>query len=125
MNLLLDTHILLWWLADDSSLSSEARTIISSTKNFAFVSTASIWEISIKKSLGKLKVPEDLDVAISTSGFQTLDITLPHAQLAGSLPRHHDDPFDRMLIAQAMVEKLTIITHDKGFKDYETPLILT
>lgn len=125
MNVLLDTHVLLWWLDDNPLLSAKARTIISSSKNLAFVSAASIWEISIKKSLGKLKVPDNLDTAISTSGFQTLDIAMPHAAIAGSLSRHHDDPFDRMLIAQAIAEKLTIITHDKRFKHYEIPLILT
>jgi len=124
MKTLLDTHALLWWLADDPALSVEARTIISSTKNIIFVSSASIWEISIKKNLGKLIAPDDLEIAISDSGFQTLNIAPSHAHFAGSLPRHHEDPFDRMLIAQAKLEDLTLITHDKRFKNYEIPLII-
>ena len=125
MNLLLDTHALLWWLADDAPLKSEAREAMSDASNIIYVSAASAWEISIKKALGKLDAPDDLHAALVANHFQPLPITIPHAISAGQLPRHHDDPFDRMLIAQAQAEQLTLVTHDAMFRPYGIPIIWT
>jgi len=121
---LLDTHILLWWLCDSPRLRSNARKLIASPDNQIYISSASIWEASIKRALGKLEFePKELLLAIESEDFQELAITAKHGLVAGDLPRHHDDPFDRMLIAQAQVEGFTIITHDAQFKKYEVPII--
>jgi PIN domain nuclease of toxin-antitoxin system len=124
LNLLLDTHVLLWWLADSVEVKDEARTAIGDAANTVWVSAASAWEISIKRALGKLRAPGDLEGAINRSGFSALPITLRHADLAGRLPRHHDDPFDRMLIAQASTEHLTIVTRDARFQAYGVNVLL-
>ena len=118
MRLLLDTRALLWWLADEE-LTAEARALIADPENAVTVSAASAWEISIKQALGKLTAPDDLDQQILDSDFAPLPISIRHAMVAGRLPRHHDDPFDRMLIAQAQLEELTILTRDKRFGDYD------
>lgn len=125
MNLLLDTHVLLWWLADDSSLQSAARDAIRDESNIVHVSAATAWEISIKKALGKLDAPDDLANALEVNNFRSLEITVAHATKAGALPRHHDDPFDRLLIAQAQTEQLTLVTHDAKFRAYEISVIWT
>jgi PIN domain nuclease of toxin-antitoxin system len=117
VRLLLDTHALLWWLADEG-LSSQARDAIADPANLVVVSAASAWEISIKKALGKLAAPDDLEQQVHTGGFVPLQISIAHGTSAGQLAGHHDDPFDRMLIAQAIAEGLTIITRDKRFEDY-------
>jgi PIN domain nuclease of toxin-antitoxin system len=122
MRLLLDTHALLWWLADEG-LTEQARDAIADPANLVILSAASAWEISIKKALGKLSAPDDLEQQAEESGFSPLPITIAHALAAGRLPRHHDDPFDRMLIAQAFAEGLTIVTHDKRFADYNAPTL--
>ncbi len=118
MTVLLDTHLLLWWLANDSSVSVSARRIVSNGSNRVFVSAASAWEIAIKRALGKLRAPANLEVAVEQSHFETLPITLRHAAAAGSLPAHHGDPFDRMLVAQAQVEGMTLMTHDRRLTQY-------
>lgn len=123
MKVLLDTHTLLWWLADDNTLSIKARKVIASPKTIVFVSAASAWEIAIKKAIGKLQAPDDLTSALSANRFQHLPITVEHALHAGSLPRHHDDPFDRMLVAQALLDKLTIITRDPSIPAYNPSII--
>jgi PIN domain nuclease of toxin-antitoxin system len=122
LRLLLDTHALLWWLADEELITS-ARAGIADPANSVAVSAASAWEISIKKALGKLVAPDDLEQQILTSGFDALPIGIAHALAAGQLPRHHEDPFDRMLIAQAKVEQMTIVTRDMRFGDYDVPVI--
>lgn len=122
MRLLLDTHALLWWLADDG-LITEARNAIADPANGVSVSAASAWEISIKKTLGKLTAPGDLEYQVLQSGFLPLPINIAHGIAAGQLARHHEDPFDRMLIAQAFTEGLTIVTRDKRFADYGVPMI--
>jgi len=124
VRLLLDTHALLWWLADEG-LSEQARKAIADPANLVMVSAASTWEISIKKTLGKLTAPDDLERQVHESGFTPLPIDLAHGIAAGQLPRRHDDPFDRMLIAQAVAEGLTIVTHDKHFADYEVAMLPT
>ena len=120
---MLDTHALLWWLSGVESLGLVARGSIAEVENEVFVSAASLWEISIKRQLGKLKAPEDMEDVVSKSGFYALPFALFHAQQAGGLPIHHRDPFDRMLIAQAQAEGLSIVTVDRAFSDYGVRLI--
>jgi len=127
MRLLLDTHALLWWLFDDPKLSIAARKTIAEPANEIFVSSASAWEIATKHRIGKL--PEVGDVVqrlpdyIHKAGFKALPITLDHALAAGALSGPHKDPFDRMLIAQAHIEFLPIITLDKVFQHYGVNVI--
>ena len=112
MRLLLDTHVVLWWLANDASLGEEAKEGISAPGSSVFVSAATAWEISIKQALGKLDAPSDLVRQIELNRFEPLPVTVSHAYAAGSLPRYHEDPFDRVLVAQAMAEGLTLVTRD-------------
>ena len=123
MNILLDTHVLLWWLDNPKVLSPSARESISNAENGVYVSLATVWEIVIKKSLGKLSIPNDLPDAISTNGFALLPLTLSHILAVESLPLHHRDPFDRVLIAQALNENLTIATRDADIMKYSVPHI--
>ena len=123
MNLLLDTHVLLWWLADDGRLSREARATIRDPRSVVYVSAATAWEISIKRALGKLDAPANLDTAIADSGFLELPITMAHALAAGDLPDHHTDPFDRMLVAQAISEQLALVTRDEQLARYGVTLL--
>ncbi len=123
MTLLLDTHVLLWWLENHKALTPKARAAIQDGRNQVFVSAVSAWEISIKRALGKLIAPDDLDAALDANRFLPLPITFPHARLAGELPRHHEDPFDRMLVAQAQAETLTIVTHDAHLTAYGVPIL--
>ena len=118
MRLLLDTHILLWCLADDPTLPTPVRQAIVDSNNDVFVSAASAWEISIKKAAGKLEAPNDLPEAIAACRFEPLSISIYHAMKAGSLPRHHEDPFDRMLVAQSILESLTLVTRDARISAY-------
>jgi PIN domain nuclease of toxin-antitoxin system len=124
VRLLLDTNALLWWLADHG-LTDQARETIADPANFVAVSAVSAWEISIKKALGKLAAPDDLEHQIQAGGFTPLPVTIAHGLAAGQLARHHDDPFDRMLIAQALAEGLTIVTRDKRFNDYGVSVLPT
>ena len=117
MRLLLDTHVLLWWLVDHPALSKRARNLIANEPD-VFASAASAWEISIKRALGKLEAPEDLQAAVEASGITELPISFEHAAVAGALPRHHDDPFGRMLVAQAQHEGLTLLTSDSQIPRY-------
>jgi PIN domain nuclease of toxin-antitoxin system len=119
LRLLLDTHVLLWWLADDRKLSKNGRAIIANPDNDLFVSSASLWEVSIKAALGRLEVElDDLEDAIARNGFHSLPINFRHALTAGRLPAVHRDPFDRMLVAQASVEELRVVSHDWVFERY-------
>lgn len=118
MKLLLDTHAVLWWLEDRANLSETARDAIADPANIAFVSAVSAWEIAIKRSLGKLDAPGNFVEAIELCGFQSLPITLKHGLATESLPSHHRDPFDRMLIAQAIVENATLVTRDPLIRQY-------
>ena len=112
MKLLLDTHCLLWWLDDPSLILGHTRTLISDPRNDIFISAAVIWEIAIKQSIGKLTVIGDVDLCIAKSNFKRLPISFEHAWITKQLPMIHKDPFDRMMIAQAMVESATIVTRD-------------
>ncbi|MGI8907964.1 MAG: type II toxin-antitoxin system VapC family toxin [Candidatus Sumerlaeaceae bacterium] len=118
MKLLLDTHTLLWWLNDDPKLAGEARKAIASPKSEIFYSPVSIWEVSIKKAAGKLKAPADFPDRVKDENFTELLIKSEHAWLAGLLPRHHDDPFDRMLVAQSKCEGFTLVTRDSWAARY-------
>lgn len=125
MKFLLDTHVLLWWLSDHKALSAQAFVAIKEGKNAIFVSTVTAWEISIKRALGKLKAPDELEEVLESNSFQQLPISIRHGLVAGNLPCHHDDQFDRMLIAQAQTEQLTIITHDIRMEQYGVSILLT
>ena len=122
MQLLLDSHALLWWLAGDDALSAAARTAIADEDNGIFISAASTWEIATKHRLGKLprigKIIADLDRLIADQGFIGLPINLRHGRVAGTLPGPHRDPFDRMLIAQAMLENLVLVSNEQPFDSY-------
>jgi PIN domain nuclease of toxin-antitoxin system len=124
MTLLLDTHVFLWWLDDPRKISAAARQAIGNGRNTVFVSAVVIWEIVIKKSLGKLKAPGDLDHAIAANQFIPLPVTIPHVLALEKLAEHHRDPFDRLLIAQAFEEGLTFITRDEHAARYQVPHIL-
>lgn len=123
MRLLLDTHALLWWAADDKRLKPPERDAVGHEDSIVWVSAASIWEISIKRRLGRIELASvDLERELARSNFLELPIVWRHAEAAGSLPRHHEDPFDRMLIAQAQTEQLVLVSYDPAFRDYEVSL---
>lgn len=126
MNLLLDTHAFLWAVDNAPRLSEAARQAIVDGNNVVFVSAATAWEIAIKKSIGKLTVPTGSYLEeLRLHRFTPLTITTEHALAVENLPHHHKDPFDRLLIAQAQVEKLTLVTHDPKFNAYNIPTIAT
>jgi PIN domain nuclease of toxin-antitoxin system len=116
--LLVDTHALLWWLTDDPALSPVARAALAEPANDPLVSAASVWEIAIKRALGRLAAPEDLPDRIAGEGFAWLPVSPMHAWRVRELPAHHRDPFDRLLAAQALTERVPIITADPRFGDY-------
>jgi PIN domain nuclease of toxin-antitoxin system len=122
--LLLDTHTLLWWLADDRDLSEVARDAIAAPENTVFLSAVVVWEIRIKQSLGKLRIPRAFAEVLRAEAFVELPVTVAHADALAGLALHHRDPFDRMLIAQASVETLSIVTRDTAFAPYGIDLVL-
>jgi PIN domain nuclease of toxin-antitoxin system len=124
MNIFLDTHVLLLWLDDNPLLSKEVRSAIASSENLVILSSVVIWEIRIKQALGKLVVTPDFYDVLKNEGFEMLSITPDHAYAVGELPMHHRDPFDRMIIAQARLEGLTIATQDAVFKQYDGVSVL-
>ena len=121
MNLLLDTHVLLWW-GSQEDLSPDTLSAIADPENTVYVSAASIWEISIKQARGKLRV-DDAIFDTHLDDFEPLPITHADARLAGSLPDHHRDPFDRMLIAQALAHDLLLVTRDARMDLYEARIL--
>jgi PIN domain nuclease of toxin-antitoxin system len=123
MNLLLDTHALLWWLADADELGSGARSAIRNPDSVVYFSAVNVWEIVIKKSLGKLTVPDEFRTVLEEQPFERLPMTVEHAFKVAELPAHHRDPFDRLLIAQCLVEGLTIVTHDGDIAKYDVPIL--
>jgi PIN domain nuclease of toxin-antitoxin system len=123
LSLLLDTHILLWWFAGSPRLTSKARKAIVESDTL-WVSAASAWEIAVKRSRGLVEAPDNLEAMLQANDMRPLPITLAHASAAGRLPLHHRDPFDRMLIAQAMAESLTLLTADRQQALYDVPVIL-
>jgi PIN domain nuclease of toxin-antitoxin system len=120
--LLLDTEALIWWDADDRRLGPRARSDIR-TAIEVYVSAASAWEIAIKVALGKLRTKRRAALAVAEGGFKELPLTFEHADAFDDLPWHHRDPFDRLLIATARVEQLTIVTSDGHFEEYDVPLV--
>jgi PIN domain nuclease of toxin-antitoxin system len=120
--LLLDTHIFLWWRGEPSRLTSEVRNSVAAA-DIVFVSAATAWEAAIKASLGRLKFPDTIEAGVLASGFERLLITFSHAEHAANLPPHHRDPFDRMLVAQARAEGLTLVTHDRLLESYDVEIL--
>jgi PIN domain nuclease of toxin-antitoxin system len=118
MNLLLDTHVVLWWLADAPELGSVAREAIANRANVVHVSAVTAWEITVKRALGKLEMPDDWEQALAAEPFTQLPITWSHALRVGGLPDLHRDPFDRLLVAQALVEGLVLVSHDAAMARY-------
>lgn len=123
MNLLLDTHIFLWWCDDHSLIKENVRSAIRDAEK-VFVSVASAWETAVKIGLGKVQLPRPFSEGIEASGFHSLPIAFAHAARVATLPHHHMDPFDRMLIAQAQVEHLTFVTADWRLEPYDVPVLL-
>ncbi len=127
MRVLLDTHIFLWWDNDIDRLSEHAKSICQDSANTLILSIVSVWEMQIKQNLGKLALRPPLSDLVEdqrkTNGIEILSITLPHVLELETLPRHHKDPFDRLLIAQANVEDLNVLTIDPMFKQYDVKLI--
>lgn len=124
MTLLLDTHVVLWWQRDDRRLGREAREAIA-TADVVWVSAVSGWEVAIKCALGRLRLHEPFPVLIAADDFTELPMTLAHAARLQDLPPHHADPFDRMLAAQALTERATVVTHDRAFEPYGVKAIWT
>ncbi|WP_353930897.1 type II toxin-antitoxin system VapC family toxin [Okeanomitos corallinicola TIOX110] len=128
MKLLLDTQCFLWWFAEPERLNEEVISHIADESNELWFSVASVWEMGIKVAIGKLPLPEPLDSYVSSRmtklGVKSLEITTSHALRTVVLPLHHRDPFDRMIIAQAQMESMMVVTADSMFKDYQDTTIL-
>jgi PIN domain nuclease of toxin-antitoxin system len=122
--LLLDTHAFIWWRENSVRLNDSARARIG-TGAVVFVSVASAWEVAIKIALGKLQLPEPFEVGVEAAGFEKLPIAFSHAEAVATLAHHHNDPFDRMLVAQALCERLTLVTHDRRFAPYGIEVLWT
>ncbi|CAN5126811.1 type II toxin-antitoxin system VapC family toxin [soil metagenome] len=123
MRILLDTHVLLWWLLDDPQLGPRVRAKIADGRNEVFVSSVTVAEIAIKRALGKLPGPHGLLTSLTEEGFQELPLLSTHASALETLPQHHRDPFDRMLIAQALTESMTFATYDAVALRYDVQTI--
>lgn len=124
MRLLLDTHVFLWWYLDAPELTPAARGLLEDPSNRIYVSAAVAWEISIKRALGRLEFEGSVSAAVTAEGFESLPISLAHADAITALPPLHADPFDRILVAQAKHDRLTLVTHDAAVRQYpDVPLI--
>jgi len=117
--LLLDTHAFLWWNNDDAALGPIARAAIADGENIVFVSAATAWEIATKRAAGKLDAPGDIAEWVRQDGFAEIAVEIDHAVLSAELPDHHRDPFDRLLVAQASIEELTLVTMDPEIMKYD------
>jgi PIN domain nuclease of toxin-antitoxin system len=124
VTLLLDTHVVLWWRLDSRRLKAAVRNAIGGA-DIVWVSAASGWEAAIKQQLGKLRLHDSFGTLVASSDFSELSVTLRHADQLVTLPPHHTDPFDRMLIAQAQVEGATVVTHDRQFAPYDVRILWT
>jgi PIN domain nuclease of toxin-antitoxin system len=119
MRIMLDTHILLWWVGEDRRLPGKARRIIENASNDITVSVASIWELAIKRALGRMKIDlQELEDVISANDFEPLAVKWHHTVEVAELPTYHNDPFDRMLIAQCLTETMYLLTHDSQLQKY-------
>jgi PIN domain nuclease of toxin-antitoxin system len=123
MRILLDSHTLLWWMGDPSRLKPAARAAIANPKNDVFASAVSIWEIGLKRSKGKLTIPDDFIDFLPENGIETLPFEASHAQASVLLPAIHGDPFDRALIAQCQIESLTFATRDEVMREYNISVL--
>lgn len=123
MDVLLDTHVVLWWLAGDRRLSDRSRLVIEEGAGDVLVSAVSGFEIATKRKLGKLRAPDDLEAQLESAAISILPLTLRHGLLAGELPFHHRDPFDRLLVAQALTEHLTLLTADPKLAPYGAAIL--
>lgn len=123
MKLLLDTHAALWWLADDAQFSAAAARALMDPANQVLLSAVVVWEVAIKRALGKLDAPPDFRGTLLGAGVWPLPIDLEHAARVEGLPPHHRDPFDRLLIAQAKVEDAAVVSRDSVFAAYGVPVV--
>ena len=123
MRFLVDTHALLWALGEPSTLSRQARAALADPSNLIVVSSASLWECAIKASIGKLDLPEDFFDSIPEAGYEVMPIRISHLNVYRTLPMHHRDPFDRMLVAQASAEALTLISRDPDIAKYDVAVL--
>jgi PIN domain nuclease of toxin-antitoxin system len=123
LRLLLDTQVLIWTLTNPGRLSKDARSAMISSENRVFVSLVSPWEMAIKAALGNLTHPEDLELQLTENRFDLLPIALRHTRAVATLPHHHGDPFDRMLVAQAKVDGMTLVTSDREIERYQVALM--
>jgi PIN domain nuclease of toxin-antitoxin system len=123
MRFLVDTHALLWALGEPSTLSREARDALADPSNLVVVSSASLWECAIKASIGKLDLPEDFFDSIPEAGYEVMPIGISHLNVYRTLPMHHRDPFDRMLVAQARADALTLISRDPDIAKYDVAVL--
>ena len=124
MKYLLDTQIFLWWLNDDRKLKKSLHQVIEDSNNSVYVSVVNAWEMSIKKKIGKLRLKAALRTCFEKYNFEILNINLSHILILDNLPLHHRDPFDRLLIAQANAEKLTLLTADNKMKKYNVKILI-
>lgn len=118
MRLLLDTHVAIWFFEAPALVADEARQAIEDSGNRIYLSAASVWESAVKQSLGRISLPEALDVGAVRAGFEELHVTWAHGRAAATLPAMHSDPFDRMLVAQAIAEDLVLVTRDRLVAQY-------
>jgi len=123
VRLLLDTHVVLWWRQNSRRLRGAARDAIAAAES-VHVSSASAWEIAIKAAIGRLTIDDPFEAHVREAGFEPLAITFAHAAEVGRLPPHHADPFDRMLVAQARIERLTLVTHDELLAPYDVEMLM-
>jgi PIN domain nuclease of toxin-antitoxin system len=123
MRLLLDTHTLIWWLNASPEITKAMGAALRSADNVKFVSVVSIWEMRLKSALGKLDLPKNFRTVLDQQPVEQLPVLAEHAHTFGELPLHHRDPFDRMLVAQALVENLTLVTRDERIREYDVPVL--
>jgi PIN domain nuclease of toxin-antitoxin system len=123
LRLLLDTHAALWWLTDDARLSGEASRQLDDESNQVLLSAAVVWEIAVKRSLGKLNAPGDFAGTMLSGGVHPVPVTIDHAAAVERLPWHHRDPFDRILVAQAQVERAALVSGDRALAAYGVPVV--
>jgi PIN domain nuclease of toxin-antitoxin system len=123
LRLLLDTHAALWWLSDDERFGAEATRQVADPTNQVLLSAAVVWEVALKRSLGKLEAPADFVATMLSAGAHAVAVTVEHAAAVERLPWHHRDPFDRMLVAQAELERAAIVSRDPALRPYGVPVV--